>query len=134
MQDTTAAMKTAAQQLDTVMIKFNDVARSTDDTLAVARGTLSTVDNVVDTDVRQTLASIRDASARFQSLGRQLDDIVKENREPISAFTGDGLVQFTRFIEEARLLVASTSRLVEDLQSDPARFLFGDQQSGFEAR
>ena len=38
----------------------------------------------------------------------------------------------TRFLEESRVLVAAASRLVEDLKSDPAYFLFGGQQEGFE--
>jgi phospholipid/cholesterol/gamma-HCH transport system substrate-binding protein len=134
MQETTGAMKTAAQQLDTVMVKFSDVATSTDQTLAVARGTLVTVDQVVDRDVRQTLVSIREASDRFKGVATQLEAMVAENREPLAVFTEDGLVQFTRFIEEARLLVASTGRLVEDIESDPAQFLFGGKQGGFEAQ
>jgi len=134
MQETTAAMKTAAQQLDSVMVQFAELADSTDDTLAVARGTLTTVDDMVDRDLRQTLVSFRDAGNRFERLASELEGMVAENREPLAVFTEDGLVQFTRFIEEARLLVASTSRLVEEIESDPTQFLFGDQQSGFEAR
>jgi hypothetical protein len=35
-------------------------------------------------------------------------------------------------VAEARTLVASLTRLAYQLERDPARFLFGDQQKGFE--
>jgi hypothetical protein len=35
---------------------------------------------------------------------------------------------------EARVLVAALSRLVDQIERDPARFLFGDRQQGVEVK
>ena len=114
------------------MGRLNSLIDSADATLSVARGTLSTADDLVEGDARETLAELRAASRRFSAFGEDLQALVAENREGLSAFTTDGLLELTRFLEEARVLIASASRLVEDLQSNPTHFLFGDQQGGFE--
>jgi phospholipid/cholesterol/gamma-HCH transport system substrate-binding protein len=64
----------------------------------------------------------------------RLDGLIAKNEESLGAFAGDGLVEFTRFIEEARQLVASSSRLIENLESDPTRFLLGGQKGGVEVK
>ena len=116
-----------------LMGRLNGVLESADATLAVARGTLSTMDNLMEGDARQTLADFRLASQQFQAVGKDLQTLVADNRLGLTAFSNDGLLELTRFLEEARILVAAASRLIEDLESDPAQFLFGDQQGGFVA-
>ena len=121
-----------AARSNELMGRLNSLIDSADATLSVARGTLSTADDLMEGDARETLAELRTVSRRFAAFGEDLQVLVAENREGLSAFTTDGLLELTRFLEEARVLIASASRLVEDLQSNPAHFLFGDQQGGFE--
>ncbi|MBT7756392.1 MAG: MCE family protein [Rhodospirillaceae bacterium] len=116
-----------------LMGRLNGLLDSADATLAVARGSLSTADDLMEGDLRQTLADLRGASQQFQAVGKDLQTLVADNRVGLTAFSNDGLLELTRFLEEARVLVAAVSRLIEDLESDPAQFLFGDQQRGFEA-
>ncbi|MBL6954444.1 MAG: MCE family protein [Alphaproteobacteria bacterium] len=116
-----------------LMGRLNGLIDSADATLSVARGTLSTTDDLIDGDVRQTLTALRTASQQFQVVGKDLQTLVADNRQGLTAFSNDGLLELTRFLEEARVLIAAVSRLVEDLESDPAQFLFGDQQGGFKA-
>ncbi|MDP7546607.1 MAG: MlaD family protein [Alphaproteobacteria bacterium] len=116
-----------------LMGRLNDLLDSADATLSVARGSLSTADDLMEGDVRQTLADLSGASQQFQAVGKDLQTLVADNRQGLTAFSNDGLLELTRFLEEARVLVAAMSRLIEDLESDPAQFLFGDQQKGFEA-
>ncbi|HZD26088.1 MAG TPA: MlaD family protein [Alphaproteobacteria bacterium] len=124
-------VSTAARKLSQASQKLNDVMDGADATLAVARGTLTTMDSLADKDARQAIDRFGEASRHFAALTGRLDSIMQENRQAISAFSGDGLVRFMRFIDEARDLVASTSRLVEDLRSDPSRFLLGNQAKEF---
>lgn len=126
LQATTLVMRDSMEQL-------SDLLESADVTMAVARGTFTTADQVMDKDLRETLAVMRATGERFENVAAQLDGMLAENREPIAAFAESGLVEFTRFIEEARLLIATTSRLIEDLESDPASFLFGGKESGYTA-
>ncbi|MDA1100929.1 MAG: MlaD family protein [Proteobacteria bacterium] len=117
-----------------LMGRLNDLLDHTEATLSVARGALSTADGLMDGDVRRTLADLRTASQQFQAVGRDLQTLVADNRQGMTAFSNDGLLELTRFLEEARVLIAAAARLIENLESDPAQFLFGDQQKGFEAK
>lgn len=121
-------------RMEGLLIRTDRVLESIDATLSVARGTLTTADTVLENDTRLALQEFREASARVGTLSSEIEKLVADNREPLTAFSEDGLVQFTRFVEEARLLVSATSRLVENIEQDPAQFLFGDQQQGFEAQ
>ena len=122
-----------AAQTNHLMARLNGLVDSSEATLSAARGTLSAADRVIDEDMHQMLADLSAASKRFEAVGKDLQLLVAENREGLTAFTNDGLLELTRFLEESRTLVTSASRLVEDLKSDPANFLFGGQQEGFEA-
>lgn len=134
MQKTASDLSRTAERVDGLLVRTGDVLESVDATLSVARGALTTVDGVLDQDARLALRDVREASIRFGRVSAEIEQLVADTREPLTAFSEDGLVQFTRFVEEARLLVSSTSRLVENIEQDPKQFLFGDQQQGYEAQ
>jgi len=78
-------------------------------------------------DLRATMQS-------FERLGTQLDLILAELRRPVRDFAQYSLQDVSQLVVEARTLVASLSRLLLQLERDPARFFFGDQQRGFRPR
>ena len=55
-----------------------------------------------------------------------------ENREAFRDFSNEGLYELSRFLVEARELVGGLTLIVDRFEADPARFLFGDSQAGFE--
>jgi phospholipid/cholesterol/gamma-HCH transport system substrate-binding protein len=116
------------------MGRLNSLIDGADATLSVARGTLSAADSLMEGELRQTLSDLSAASQQFEAVGKELHTLVADNRQGLTAFSNDGLLELTRFLEEARVLISSASLLIEDLQSDPAQFLFGDQGGGFEAK
>jgi len=122
-----------AARTSELMNRLNGLVESSEVTLSVARGTMNAADELIEGELRKTLTDLGAAAKRFEAVGKDLQVLVAENREGLEAFTSDGLLELTRFLEESRILVASASRLVEDLKSDPAHFLFGGQQEGFEA-
>ena len=63
-----------------------------------------------------------------------MQGMVAENRPALRDFSQAGLYEFTQFIAEARTLIANLTRLSNQIERDPAQFLFGNQQKGFEAR
>jgi len=132
--EASAKLGEATDQINTVMRSAGRMIESAEATMSVARGTLVTADDVIDNEARQALQDIAVAGAQFEKVGRELETLIADNREGLTAFTEDGLVEFTRFLEEARLLVAASTRLIEDLNKDPRQFLFGGQEGGFEAQ
>src|SRR5260221_5226702 len=87
-------------------------------TMSVARGTLATVDQLVDGEVRGT------AAAASKLIG-ELAQIIGENRDTIQGFTGDGLLEFRRFLGEARALVGNLNRVATRISEDPSQVIFG---------
>lgn len=93
-------------------------------------------------DVRKTtqalpgaLEDIRKAAAATASLATQIDGLVADNRAPLRDFASTGLTDLSQLLQDMRLLIAGLSRLTSRMESDPARFLFGDiNQTGVEAR
>ncbi len=69
----------------------------------------------------------------LQVTAEEVNGFLIRNRESLDAFADNGLLEITLFFSEARALAASVQRVVDDFGRDPARFLFGDQQKGFEA-
>ena len=130
----TTDLSAASAELRALVPAFKEVIEEVSATLAVTRGTLGTVDAVVETDLRPLLASINASAQNLDRLTRQVEDVVTANREAIDVFASDGLVELTKFIEEARVLVGSATRLVDEIGKDPAQFLFGRQKGGVEVR
>ncbi len=62
----------------------------------------------------------------------EVSKMVAENREPLRDFTAQGLFELINFLAEARDLVAGLRKITIEVERDPARFLFGDQQEGYE--
>ena len=97
-------------------------------------GPITTGAQDVITDVQVTLADVRKAIGGFDKVATQLEGIVKDNRGPLRDFSSGGLYELSQFIAEARVLIAAFARLSGQIERDPARFFFGDNQKGFEAK
>ena len=88
-------------------------------TLVAAEKTLTAIGGGTEAltgDAQSTLRQARDAA---------------ENRPAFRDFSGEGLYELSRFLVEARDLVASLNRISDRFESDPARFMFGDAAQGF---
>ena len=60
----------------------------------------------------------------------QVDKLVAENRPGLRDFTQEGLYEYTGLAQDAQRLVDQLSRITEQLERDPARFLLGDRTQG----
>jgi len=85
-------------------------------------------------ETRLVLGEVRKAVARMAVASDEIATFLSDNRGPLSDFSGTGLYEFSQLMAEARVLVAALSRLTEQIERDPARFLFGDQQQGVEVK
>jgi len=81
-----------------------------------------------------TMAELRDTAHSFAEAADELAAMIAENRAPIHDFASSGLYEANQLLTEIRLLVGSMSRIAAQIERDPARFLFGDRQKGFETR
>jgi phospholipid/cholesterol/gamma-HCH transport system substrate-binding protein len=108
-----------------------------DTTLASIDGMATGITQSVEDTTVDARALIGDLRGTAQSLRKTSDEVhamIAENREPLSDFTATGLTEFTGLLIEMRDLVVALNRVTTELQRDPARFLFGDRQQGYEVR
>ncbi len=110
---------------------------------ASSEGLISSSGRALDgvADAAESLRDVLDANgdtigASAASVGETSDEIrglIEDNREAVTDFTNTALLEFTLLVTDARALVTRLSRLATEVERDPARFLFGDQQQGYEA-
>ncbi len=143
-QDAGATMENvrkATANLEALAANLNEGA---DQLVTRVDTTLVSIDGLADEITRAVADSAVDARALIgdlrgtaQSLRKTSDEVhglIAENREPLSDFTATGLTEFTGLLIEMRDLVVALNRVTTELQRDPARFLFGDRQQGYEVR
>jgi len=85
-------------------------------------------------DTRVVLGSVKQAVASLAVAADGFAKLLTENSDSLTNFSQTGLYEFSQLMAEARVLVSSLSRLVEQIERDPARFLFGDKQQGVEVQ
>jgi phospholipid/cholesterol/gamma-HCH transport system substrate-binding protein len=112
----------ASDDLPKITRRLDRVLDDAGATLSVARGTLTTIDQLVDSEGRTAVGSAG-------KLMTELSEILHDNREAIQGFTGDGLVEFRRFLEEARQLVGNLNRVATRIGEDPSQVIFGARET-----
>ena len=78
-------------------------------------------------DTPALLREWRLAAASLTKLTETAHTMVTANKESLGYFSNEGLFEFTLFIQEARLLIASITRVVDQLEASGARFLLDRQ-------
>ncbi|WP_416900269.1 MAG: MlaD family protein [Minwuia sp.] len=126
--DIAATMQEARKVVGRVDVVLDDAS----ETLAVGRGALAGIDQMVTRDGGAMLGELKQASADLAAVTGALARIVENNEGDLDSFANDGLWEFRRFINEGRLLIASISRLTERLESGGAQSLLGVQGSEVE--
>ncbi|MDP7343524.1 MAG: hypothetical protein QF767_09260, partial [Alphaproteobacteria bacterium] len=106
-----------------------------DATLISARATLDTIGDetaALGGDARALIADLRGTARSLSAMSEEIQGLVADSRGPIDDFTTEGLYDFARLVTEMRTLVASLSRIADDLESDPGGYLFGGTEQGFQ--
>ncbi len=111
-----------------VMEELRKVTGRANTMLANIEGDVSSVAK----DIRAALVSVKQAVGSLAVASEEFAKLMTNNSDSLSDFSQTGLYEFSQLMAEARVLVASLSRLVEQVERDPARFLFGDKQQGVE--
>ena len=91
-------------------------------------GSVGSVEQDFDLLVKDLRVTAKQANA---ALG-EMEAMLVENREPIKEFTSVGLLELSNLIVEAREVMLGLNRVTSQVERDPARFLFGNQQQGYE--
>ncbi len=77
---------------------------------------------------------VRRTAGSFGRVADELEKIAAATRPGVQDFGQSGLYELQQFMLEGRALMTTLNRVVTNFERDPARFLFGDQQKGLEAK
>ncbi|WP_119167601.1 MlaD family protein [Algihabitans albus] len=116
--------------------QFGTLTAQTNTTLVAVQRLAERLEGEVDTSadsLDQMIGELRGAARSLDAMSLEVQGLVQENREPIRDFTSTGLYELANLLTEARSLVTNLNRVSLEVQRDPARFIFGDQQEGYEA-
>lgn len=131
-EEALASLKSAGRSLS----DFGD--RVQDDAAALIRSGSQALQNIsqlaekMNTAFETASGDIRLLVGNVSAAADQFSRMVAENREPLRDFTAQGLFELVNFLAEARELVSGLRKITTEVERDPARFLFGDQQKGYE--
>jgi phospholipid/cholesterol/gamma-HCH transport system substrate-binding protein len=84
--------------------------------------------------VSQTLKDYDRLAANLIDTSRQLQLTLAENRPGIRNFTQQTLPGVDDLVSDAQQLATNLNRLVDQLERDPTRLLFGDRREGYRPR
>jgi phospholipid/cholesterol/gamma-HCH transport system substrate-binding protein len=127
-------MRKAAADLDSLAISMKRDMNSTLGSVKDLADNANARTTELSRDIKPVIGQLQQAAESLNRLSGQLESVVAENRRPLRDFTSQGLYQLTQLLGEARVMIASITRLTNKIESDPARFLFGDQQQGVPSR
>jgi phospholipid/cholesterol/gamma-HCH transport system substrate-binding protein len=109
----------AIQELNNAAKEFSALAIELRGTVGDARG-----------DVTKAAKNFAVMAESFNRTSKQLSAVIDDNREPLKQFSATTLYETGELVSELRRLVASMTRISNQFEKDPARFLFNDRSRG----
>jgi paraquat-inducible protein B len=110
--------------------EFNRIVASARDAAAEMRRAAATLDQILQTNQDAIGSLIDEWTVTAGSVRRMADQInatIAENREGLRDFTENGLYEYTGLAQDAQRMVDQFTRVGEQIERDPAGFLFGDR-------
>jgi paraquat-inducible protein B len=113
-----------------------EVVARTAEAAADLRRVAGTLEDLLETN-RDAIGAMIDewttAASAMRRSASQVEQLLAENRPGLRDFTQGGLYEYTGLAQDAQSLVDQLTRIADELERDPARFLFGDRAQGIRA-
>lgn len=128
-------MPVLIQKLSTLADQLNDATNTKNraaltETLANMRQ-VSAILAAHSRDLDTSLGSLSAAVKHFDQAANNLDNMVRTSQKPVSDFTTRGLPELQQLLADSRVLVAELTRLVDSLNRDPSRVIYGNRLQGY---
>lgn len=131
----TGALAARTDDIQQLMDSATQTMANLRDASNALKSTAETVDTAVahnEPQVAQLISDLRKTANTMNRVSGEIEAMVKENRGPVRDFTSEGLYALTNFLTDARALIDGLNRVTTQVERDPARFIFGNQQQGYE--
>ena len=116
------ATASLADRSEEIGALVDNVSAASQDLAAFAR----TTNRLVEDDGAELIRNARDAADNVNQLAVTANAMLDENRAAIRTFSEEGLQELGTLVTESRQLLQSLDRVVGRLESDPARYLSGN--------
>jgi phospholipid/cholesterol/gamma-HCH transport system substrate-binding protein len=127
LREASASLDRLAQRLEADSTRLTQSADT-------ALGSVDDAAKQMDKSVASVSAEMREAAASAKTMAKEIDALVAENRPPLRDFSSSTLSELASLLAETRQLVGNLNRLTMEIERDPARFLFGSKQEGYESQ
>lgn len=134
LREATGSLETMAASLDSNVTRLTERADTTMTAFEDMAGSIDREVTMTSKDARNLITGLQTTAANLSGATNELEAMIAENREPIRDFSNTGLYELTNLLTEARDLIVVLNRITTEVQRDPARFIFGDQQQGYETQ
>jgi paraquat-inducible protein B len=122
----TTSLNNAAPMLD-------QLVENATEAVAALRRSAAATNQILLANEEEIGASLEELEATLAAVRRMADQVnlvIAENREGLQDFTAGGLYEITGLAQDAQRMVDQITRVAEELERDPTRFLFGDRTEG----
>jgi phospholipid/cholesterol/gamma-HCH transport system substrate-binding protein len=133
----TGALAARTDDIDALFDSASQTMANLRDASNALKTTAGTINETVDRnepEVAALIDDLRKSATTMTRVSNEVEALIAENREPLRDFTTEGLYELTNFLSEARALIDGLNRVTTQVERDPARFIFGDQQQGYETQ
>ncbi len=133
----TGALAARTDDIETLFTSAAQTMANLRDASDALKKTASTINTTVarnEPEVASLIGDLRKSATTMTRVSNEIEALIAENRAPLRDFTSEGLYELTNFLSEARTLIDGLNRVTTQVERDPARFIFGNQQKGYETR
>ena len=124
-----------ASKLNDMMDSFTAAADAIAETARSIEGTSTSIDSVVQEDIRRvlakaegTLASVDTTVLTFGNTAEGADFLITDARDAINRLSNSGLTDLEETVDSIRRLVQTLGRVADSLEQSPAQFITGDER------
>ena len=116
------------QDLAALIRNAKTASERLDRTMANADKTFAAINSNLTAKLPGMVSKLDHTMTQLDSFTGSADAFMKENRGALNSFANQGLAQIGPTLTELRLVLRELSRLVSNLQKEPAKFLLGRDQ------
>jgi ABC-type transporter Mla subunit MlaD len=123
--------------LDKAAPAVQQLIKQTEQSAASIQRVADSADQMMTTNQETIDTTIADLQGTVDAVRRMVDQVnnmIAENRQGLRDFTETGLYEITGLAQDAQRMVNQITRVTEQLERDPGRFLFGDRGQGVRAQ
>jgi phospholipid/cholesterol/gamma-HCH transport system substrate-binding protein len=127
-QELTDSLAGERQDLAALIRNAKQASDRLDHTMANADKTFETINQSLNVKLPGMVKNLDQSLAQLNSFTGHADAFMKDNRGALNSFANQGLAQVGPTLTELRMTLRELTRLVSNLQKEPARFLLGRDQ------